>query len=130
MLEFLPVTLSNMDRYASSFTPPTVTHKVPKHLTTVFDRNLEGKSASVVDEECERLFQLLSITKAEQDAVELVTRNQSTCEEWGNQRGGRITGTKICRVTKLDFSKNLTPGSKQFIIELCYPEIAKFSGNK
>jgi hypothetical protein len=31
-----------------------------------------------------------------------------TCEEWGNQRGGRITGTKICRVTKFDFSKNLT----------------------
>jgi hypothetical protein len=37
MLDFLPVTLSNMDHYAASFTPPTVTHKVPKYLTTLFD---------------------------------------------------------------------------------------------
>ncbi len=75
----------------------------------------------VVDEECERVFQLLTITKAEQDAVELVTRHQSSCQEWGNQRGGRITGT-ICRVTKFDFSKQLTPGSRQFIIEICYTQ--------
>jgi hypothetical protein len=58
-----------------------------------------------VEEECERVLQLITLTLDEQDAAELVTRNQSSCEEWGNQRGGRITGTMIFRVKKFDFSQ-------------------------
>lgn len=122
-----------MDHYAFSFTPPTVAKKVPKYLTTLFDCNLEGKPFmwfNVVEEECERVLQLITLTRDEKDAVEPVTRNQSSCQEWGNQRGGRITGTKIFRVTKFDLSKQLTPGSTQFILEICYPEISKLNGNK
>lgn len=129
-LPFLPVTLSTMERYASAFTPATVTHNVPKHLASLFNPDLEGVSVNLVDAECERVLSTITISKDERDAVEIITRNQSSCEEWDHQRSGRITGTKICRVTKLNLSDKLTPGGVQFLLEMCYPEIAKFTGNK
>lgn len=69
-----------MDHYAFSFTPPTVAKKVPKYLTTLFDCNLEGKPFNVVEEECERVLQLITLTRDEKDAVELVTINQSSAK--------------------------------------------------
>ncbi|EFX74980.1 hypothetical protein DAPPUDRAFT_251216 [Daphnia pulex] len=81
----------------------------------------EGKPDVVVNDECERIFQTMSFSKEDQEAVEISTRDQSAVSEWKKQRAGRITGTKI---------KRLTPGDINFILEMCYPELNNFTGNK
>jgi hypothetical protein len=41
--------------------------------------------------------------KEDQEAVEIATRDQSAGSEWKKQRAGRITGTKIKRVSNFKF---------------------------
>lgn len=53
-----------------------------------------------VNEECERLVTEIRLTTEEQRSVELATKNQNQCDEWEQQRSGRITGIKIHRILK------------------------------
>lgn len=72
----------------------------------------------MVNEECERIFQKISFSKADQEAVEIATRNQSAVSEWKNQRTGRIIGTKIRRVFNFKFQSQLTRADVNFTPEL------------
>lgn len=129
-LSNLPVSLSNLTEHAEAFVPPTIAHKNPNYLTSLFNSELEGKDSETVDRECEQILQSLSFSKEDQRAVEITTKEQSSCKEWENQRAGRITGTRIKRVTISNLTKKLTAGDIKFILEICYPELIKFSGNK
>ena len=129
-LPFLPVCLSNITEYSGRFKSLAETHNVPNHLTELFNPEFEGKPDVVVNEECERIFQTISFSKADQEAVEIATRDQSAVSEWKNQRAGRITGTKIKRVFNFKFPSQPTRGDINFILEMCYPELNNFTGNK
>ncbi len=94
--------LSCVTEYADSFQPPAENHILPKKLSEMYNPQLEDKTVMEVNEECERLFTEIRITTEEQRSVEIVTRNQSECEEWEQQRSGRITGTKMHRIIKRD----------------------------
>jgi hypothetical protein len=78
---------------------------IPNPLTNLFKERLQGKSTHLIDQVCEKIFQTLSFTKADQETVEITTRDQSAGNEWKNQRAWRITGTKIKRETNF-LSKN------------------------
>jgi hypothetical protein len=71
----------------------------------LFNTNFEVRSNKDVNEEYERIFNGVTISKQEQISVELATREQSGCEEWEQQRSGRITGTKVHRIVKRDPGK-------------------------
>ncbi len=127
---FLPVCLSNNNEYSDRFKSLAETHNVPNHITELFNPEFEGKPDVVVNDECERIFQTMSFSKEDQEAVEIATRDQSAVSEWKKQRAGRITGTKIERVFNFKFQSQLTPEDKNFILEMCYPELNNFTGNK
>lgn len=125
------VALCCVSAYTKHFEYPTQNVVLPVPLTSLFNPLFEGKSMNEVNEECERLISTLSISKEEQHSVELVTRDQSVNEEWIEQRSGRPTGTKITRICKRDWSKmELTSGEIKFVMEICNPELVKFTGNK
>lgn len=84
----------------------------------------------MVNEECERIFQTISFSKKDQEAIEIATRDQSGVSEWKKQRAGRITGTNIKHVCNFKFKSQLTSGDINFILEMCYPELNNFTGNK
>ncbi len=125
----MPVVLSCVPEYAHSFQPPAETHILPKALSELYNPHFEGKNELEVNEECERIFSEIRISIEEQRSVEIVTKNQSECEEWEQQRSGRITGTKIHRILKRDPSKEVSGGEIKFLLEMCYPEIITFKGN-
>ena len=126
-----PVVLSCVAEHAHHLESPTHNVVLPNSLTSLYNPLFEDKSTNEVNEECERLMSTLSISKEEQLAVNLVTRDQSLNEEWIEQRSGRLTGTKIARICKRDMSKTeLSSGEIQFVLEICNPELVKFTGNK
>ena len=129
-LPFLPVCLSNITEYSDRFKSLAETHNVPNCLTELYNPEFEGKPDVVVNEECERIFETISFSKKDQEAIEIATRDQSVVSEWKKQRAGRITGTKIKRVFHFKFHSQLTPGDIKFILEMCYPELNHFTGNK
>jgi hypothetical protein len=126
-LKQLPVVLSCVPEYADSFQPPAETNILPKVLSEMYNPQLEDKNEMEVNEECERPVTEIKITTEEQRSVEIVTRNQSECEECEQQRSGRITGTKIHRIRKRDPSREVIGGELQFLLEMCYPELVTFN---
>ena len=125
------VALCCVAAYTQHFESPTQNVVVPIPLTSLFNPLFEGKSINEVNEEWERLISTLSISKEEQHSVDLVTHDQSVNEEWIEQRSGRPTGPKITRICKRDWSKmELTSGEIKFVMEICNPELVKFTGNK
>nr|CAH0107480.1 unnamed protein product [Daphnia galeata] len=107
-LPFLPVCLSNITEYSDRFKSLAETHNVPNLLTELYNPEFEGKPDVVVNEECERIFETISFSKKDQEAVEIATRDQSVVSEWKKKRAGRITGTK--RVFNFKFQSQLTSG--------------------
>jgi len=81
----LPIVLSVVPQYAASFTTITENYTLPNLLTDLFNTNFEVRSNKEINEECERIFNGVTISKQEQISVELATREQSGCEEWENK---------------------------------------------
>jgi hypothetical protein len=78
-------TLSNINEYSDRFKSLAETHNVPNHITELFNPEFEGKPDVVVNDECERIFQTMSFSKEDQEAVEISTRDQSAVSEWKKQ---------------------------------------------
>jgi hypothetical protein len=78
----LPVSLSIFTAFSAAFKPVTVLNNVPNPRTQMLNGELEGKSTNVINQECEKILKTISFSKADQEAVEMATRDQSAGSEW------------------------------------------------
>lgn len=116
-----PAVLSLISEQNTPFVPQQSSANLPKPLTELFDeKHMELSYVELLDE-CAKVN--IEISVEEYKAVEVETRQQSSCRLWFSQRAGRITASRLKAACHTDPAKP----SKSLIKTICYPEAHKFS---
>ncbi|XP_068743560.1 uncharacterized protein [Montipora capricornis] len=117
-----PAILSLISPYNAAFMPNEA-EALPKPLTVIYNEEHLNYSFQELVEKAEKVFDEINITAKEAEAVEGVTRGQSTCKVWFEHRAGRVTASKFRAACTTDPDKPL----KSLIEMICYPNSHRFS---
>jgi hypothetical protein len=76
-------------------------------------------------EQCDAVFNSLSVTSEQAQNLEMKTREQSKSKLWNKYRAGRVTASIFKQVSMSDPSNP----SISLIKKVCYPDTIKFHSN-
>ena len=117
-----PAFLSIVPGYADAYVPKE-TAGVPRPLSDLYDPKMLEVSFVKLLAHCEKIYQSISITPAEAEAIEANTREQAQSDLWFQYRAGRITASKFKSAVRTDKHQP----SVSLIKAICYPQSMRFS---
>ena len=117
-----PAILSLISPYNAAFMPNEA-EALPEPLTVIYNEQNLNYSFQELVEKAEKVFDEITITAKEAEAVEGVTRGQSTYKVWFEHRAGRVAASKFKAACTTDPDKP----SKSLIEMICYPNSHRFS---
>ena len=95
--------------------------ELPVVLSSLFDNSLADADYPTLLKKSEEAFELLQVTKKQQELVEDKTREQASSRLWFRMRTGRITASKFKNACHADPA---CP-SHSLIMSICHPEMAR-----
>jgi hypothetical protein len=101
------------------YLPPALEVKLPKPLTSMFQKDAIGLSLPELLTKSRELFQTIHITKEQSEAICSLTASQTSSKHWFTYNSFRITASKFRQV----LHSNLVFPS----ISICYPEAFQFT---
>ena len=107
----------------SEYLPPALKVKLPKPLTSMFQKDAIGLSLPELITKSRELYQTIHITKEQSEAICALTANQSSSKHWLTYRSFRITASKFRQV----LHSNLVSPSISLLKQICYPEAFRFT---
>lgn len=118
-----PALLSLVPAHSDSYVPKSVNPELPVVLSSLFDNSLSDADYPTLLTKSEEAFELLQVTKKQQELVEEKTREQASSRLWFRMRTGRITASKFKNACHTDPA---CP-SHSLIMSICHPEMARFN---
>lgn len=83
------------------YLPPALKAKLPKPLTSMFQKDAIGLSLPELLTKSRELYQTIHITKEQSEAICSLTTNQTSSKHWFTYRSFRITASKFSQVSTL-----------------------------
>ncbi|XP_048582277.1 uncharacterized protein LOC125561824 [Nematostella vectensis] len=115
--------LSLIPTHNTLYMPHEVNQDLPK--TVIEQIQLKYSTYKIFDaiQQIDEVFECLTVSDKEAEAIESTTRDQSDSKLWFSQRAARITASKFkaCCSTNPEFP------SRSLVKVICYPEAHKFS---
>ena len=115
--------MSLIPAHSDSYVPKSANPELPVVLSSLFDNSLAHADYPTLLKKSEEAFELLQVTKKQQELVEEKTREQASSRLWFRMRTGRITASKLKNACHTDPA---CP-SHSLIMSICHPEIARFN---
>ncbi len=92
-------------------------------LSNLYQEDYLSKSYIDLLEQCETVFDSISISHKQATNIEVATRDQAKSKLWFRFRSGRVTASRL----KAACHTNLSQPSQSLIKSVCYPENYKFT---
>ncbi len=116
-----PAILSMVTGYEDMF---KVDHaELSSPLSNLYQEDYLSKSYIDLLEQCETVFDSISISHKQATNIEVATRDQAKSKLWFRFRSGRVTASRL----KAACHTNLSQPSQSLIKSVCYPENYKFT---
>ncbi len=116
-----PAILSIVTGYEDMF---KVDHaELSSPLSNLYQEDYLSKSYIDLLEQCETVFDSISISHKQATNIEVATRDQAKSKLWFCFRSGRVTASRL----KAACHTNLSQPSQSLIKSVCYPENYKFT---
>ncbi len=116
-----PAILSIVTGYEDMF---KVDHaELSSPLSNLYQEDYLSKSYIDLLEQCETVFDSISISHKQATNIEVATRDQAKSKLWFRFRSGRVTASRL----KAACHTNLSQPSQSLIKSVCYPENYKFT---
>jgi len=116
-----PALLSLIPAHSDSYIPKSVNPELPVVWSSLFDNSLPGAFYPTLLKKSEEPFELLEVTKKQQELMEEKTREQASSRF--RMRAGQITASKFKNACHTD----PTCPSHSLIMSICHPEISRFN---
>ncbi|XP_013415512.1 uncharacterized protein LOC106177314 [Lingula anatina] len=116
-----PAILSIVPEHSEQFKPNIMTGQYPLVLTELYNKDTNDMSYSEVLTLCDGVN--ISVTKAQAEKVEHMTKAQARSKHWQRFRAGRVTASNMGDVCHT----NPASPSVSLITNICYPNRRSFS---
>lgn len=115
--------LSIIPDHLNNFIPQSCSKEFPISISAFYDSKYLDVPYDKLLQECEKVFDKLSVTSEQSSMVEQHTRDQVKSRLWFYHRAGRITASKFKAAVHTDAAMP----SQSLIKSICYPEQLKFT---